>query len=216
MTEIMMQRPEYELSVKSAIFAFIEKLSPSGDPEYEKKGETQNPLIRRMDIIKTIGIAPNVSESKIHASGLVYDVTTLTTGATISLDAVALPRDVVDKAIGAVSKGGVSYDLGAQVGKEFSFGYFCGMSDKSQVFYFHPRCKLLLSDEQHKTAGGGEIDPTAAYKVEIMPTDEGVWRVRYYTKDHAVGKKPLTIEDFYKALPYKIATIEGLPALEKE
>lgn len=205
------QKPAYLLTVRSAMLAFIESISDNV-PTYEKSGS--DPVIHQMDVIKTLGLAPDASTKKIYASGLVYDVTTHVKGATASLGAVALPRVIKDKALGAISVGGVSYDKTAPVHKEFGFGYYCDLSDGSQAYYFHPKCKLVRGNENFNTGDDGDIDPEEAYDIEILPTHEGVWRVRYYTRDVASGKVPLTLAQFFGALPYSIAEIEALPGLE--
>lgn len=204
-------RPEYELTVRSAVIAFIASFIDNV-PTYESEGA--NSLVDMMDIIKTLGISPDASSSKVYASGLVYDVVAGVKGATVSLGAVALPRTFVDKAIGAKVIGALSIDKTMAAGKEFSFGYYCEMSDGSKVYYWHPRCKLVIGDEDHNTSDDGDIDPEVSYDIEILPTHEGVWRVRYYTNAVAVDKVPLTLEQFYGALAYTVAQIEALPALE--
>lgn len=206
-------KPEYELTVRSAVLAFIQSMA-NNVPTYETEGADK--VIRSLDVIKTLGISPDASTKKIYASGLVYDVTTLVKGATASLGAVALPRIVLDKALGAKVVGALSYDKTAGVGLEFSFGYFCEMSDGSQVYYMHPRCKLVQGQEQHDTSDDGDVDPEVSYDIEIMPTHEGVWRVRYYTNAVAPTKVPLTLAQFYGALPYSIAEIEALVGLEAD
>lgn len=201
----------YELTVNSAIAAIIESMGSNGEPVYEKKSGGSDALIRAMDIIKKLQISPEVSNKKIYASGVVVDVTNQVKGAKAGLGVIALPREFVDKALGANVDGAVSWDVTNAQGKEFSFGYFCTMSDGSKVYYFHPRCKLVLGAENHDTSDDGERDPEQSYDIEIMPTAEGVWRVRYYTKDTT---KPLTVEEFYKKLPYTVANIQALKPTE--
>lgn len=204
--------PAYELTIFNALAAMIAKMM-DGKPEWEKDGE--NPLILSMPVVKTLTISPDASTKKIYASGIVYDTTSQVKGATASLGAVALPRTFTDKALGAKAKGALSYDLTSQQGQEFAFGYYCAKSDGSMVYYYHPRCKLVLSDEEHKTSDDSDLDPEVNYDIEIMPTAEGLWRVRYDTADVAEDKKPLTMDEFFGALPYTIAEVEALPELEQ-
>lgn len=208
-------KPEYELTVRSFVLCFIEKYV-NDVAQYEKDTENTNSLINLMDIIKTLGVSPDVSNAKIYASGIVYDVAAGVKGATASLGAVALPRTILDKAIGAQIVGALSYDKTMAPGQEFGCGYFCDMSDGSRVYYWHPRCKLVISDENHDTSDDGDIDPEVSYDIEIMPTHEGVWRVRYYTGAVAAGKVPLSIEQFFGDMPYTIEQITALPAKEAD
>ena len=204
--------PAYEVSVYNVLVAMIAKMV-DGKPEWEK--EAENPLIMSMPVVKTLTIAPDASTKKIYASGIVYDTTSQVKGATASLGAVALPRIFVDKALGSKTNGALSYDLSNQKGMEFAFGYYCAKSDGSMVYYYHPRCKLTLGDEEHKTLDDSDLDPEVSYDIEIMPTAEGLWRVRYDTADVAAGKTPLTMEEFFSALPYTITEVEVIPGLEK-
>lgn len=206
-------RPAYLITVRNAILAFITKME-NNVPTYETEGAEK--LIYELPVIKTLGVSPDSSTKKIYASGVVYDVTTQTKGATASLGVVALPGEVEKKALGSVIKGAIAYDRAIQNGMEFSFGYYCEMSDNSLVYYWHPRCKLVLGDSEYDTMDDGDIDPEASYDIEIMPTHEGVWRVRYFTADVADGKVPLTLDDFFGALPYNIADIEALAELEQD
>lgn len=208
-------KPAYELTVYSAMLAFIEKMLDTGSPQWEKDADSTNALVRKMPVIKTLTVTPDAATKKIYASGIVYDTTNQVKGATASLGLVALPREVLDKALGTHAKGALSYDKTNQQGLEFAFGYYCENSDGSLVYYLHPRCKLVLGEEEHNTSDDSDIDPEVTYDVEIMPTTEGVWRIRYYTADVGSGKKPLTMEEFFGALPYTVAEIEALPELEK-
>jgi len=122
---------------------------------------------------------------------------------------------VLDKALGTAARGALSIDKTTQQGQEFAFGYYCQNSDGSLVYYYHPRCKLTLGEEEHNTSDDSDIDPEVSYDIEIMPTEEGVWRLRYYTADVAAEKTPLTMDEFFSALPYTVAEIEALPDLEK-
>lgn len=210
---IKSMKPEYQLTVRSAVMAFIKKYT-NNIPEYEPDGATGK-LIQQMDIIKTLGLSPDASSSKIYASGLVYDVTANVKGATASLGVVAFPRSILDKAFGAKVIGALSIDKTNDKGMEFSFGYYCEMSDGSLVYYWHPRCKLVMGESDYDTSDDGDPDPEVSYDIEIMPTHEGVWRIRYYTNAVAEGKQPLTLDEFYGAAAYTVTEIEALPALEK-
>lgn len=208
-------RPAYELTVGSAFFAFYDGIGSDGKPNYEKDKGGHDILIRQMDIIKKLQITPDVSKKKIYASGIVYDVSSNTKGATAGLGAVALPREVLDKALGANVKGSLSYSKVADVGQEFSFGYIVKLSDDSEVYYLHPRCKLVQGTENHDTSDDSERDPEVSYDIEILPTDEGVFKINYFTKNHGDGKKPLSYEEFYKLMPYLEADIIKIPDSEQ-
>ena len=83
------------------------------------------------------------------------------------------------------------------------------------MYYWHPRCKLVVSDEDHDTSDDSDIDPEESYDIEIMPTSEGVYKVRYYTADVSEEKEPLTLAEFFGSELYSIAQIEALPAKEQ-
>lgn len=186
----------YELTVNDAVICFLVK-----EGVYDKK-------ILRVPEIKSIKIMPDTSAKKIYASGKVRDVTASTKGAKAELDVIALPPAFVNKASGVQGAGDAKYEVSLPQLPEFGFGYWCDNSDGSQVYYWHPRCKLTLSDEEHKTSDDGDIDPSVKYAIEIMPTDEGVWKGKYDCR--TIEGVKLTPEEFYKKLPYTKAEFDAI------
>lgn len=186
-------KPSYELTVGDLAVCFREKDAYATD-------------IMQLPVVKSINVKPDVSSKKIYASGKVYDITTNVRGSTIGLNAVALPKEFDDKSSGAVVKGAVSYDKNLPQQPEFGMGYWCDLSDGSKCYYWHPRCKRVIGETTHETSEDKDIDPSTACDVEVMPTDEGVWRVRYYTKNETA---PMSFGDFIKSTPYTIQEIEA-------
>lgn len=203
----------YKLTVRDFFLAFIASKT-AGVPTYEQEGDDDK--IWRLPTVKTIQVTPDSTSKKIYASGITYDVAQRTKGASAAIGMIALPRAVIDKALGATASGAVSIDATGDGTKaaEFSCGYYMDNSNGSLVYFFHPRCKLVPGAEDANDIGDNDPDPNESYTVEIMPTEEGVWRVRYHTEDAAVGKIPLTPEEFFSSLPYRISQIEALSASE--
>ncbi len=74
--------------------------------------------------------------------------------------------------------------------------------------YWHPRCKLTPSDEEHATSDDSDIDPSVSATVECMTTDEGIWKMRYFTSK-ATGTA-LTADEFFTATPYTASELATL------
>lgn len=186
------KKPAYWITVKDAFMSFLVAEMDS----YRQ----YKPNITRMPVIKTIGLTKSVAAGDIYASGIIYDTTSRTQGAEIALSAVALPDDILNEALGALVDGGFAYDNVGDVGKEFAFGYYLEESDGGFVYYWHPRCKLTASDESPETSTDSAPDPSRDYTIKVMPTAEGIWRIRYRTK--SVTPAPLTPEQFFGVVRY--------------
>lgn len=202
------EMPSYKLTVRDFVLAFIESLT-DGQATYEQQSGGSGKLVRRLPVVKTLQVTPDVSSKKIFASGLTYDVTNRTKGATMALGAIALPQEVLDKAIGTMAAGKLKVNTtgdGARA-KEFGCGYVMEMSDGSSRYYWHPRCKLTPGAENFDDIGDNDVDPNESYTIEVLPTDEGVWKVTY---DTAGEETPMTEESFFDATVYSLAEIEEL------
>ncbi len=210
---IIIRQPAYLLTIRDLFLCFIASRNPDLTPVWEKEGADNK--IHQLPIVKKLGVAPDVGSTKIFASGMTYDITKNTRGAQITTDVVALPRDIEDKALGTtIVSGSMAYSKQRDQGLEFGVGYYMEESDSGLVYYFHPRCKMVEGQVEYATSDDSDPDPQVSKAIEVMPTHEGVWRIRYATKDVAVGKVPLTLEQFFGAQPYTIAQIVALVATE--
>lgn len=189
---IIDQKPSYWVTVRDCLIDFL-KAENGPARMYE-------PDVFRAPVIKSIGLNPSAAESDIYASGIVYDHIRRVQGAEISLGAVALDHELVDKALGAiVDADGYVYDKTNNVSCEFAFGYFIEKKDGNYVYYWHPRCLLTQADDAVETATDSAPDPNRSFTIKAMPTSEGIWRVRYDTS----GKQtPLTPEQFFAFVRY--------------
>ena len=188
---IVNQKPSYWITVRDNFWNFL-KAEDGINRMYENE-------VYRSPVVKSIGLTGNVAEGNIYASGIVYDYTRQVQGADIALDAVALEHALLDKATGASVNGGFVYDKSNDIGKEFAFGYYLEQRDGSYVYYWHPRCQLAQNDETIETSTDSAADPSRSYTIRALPTMEGVWRIRYYTKDVLA---PLTPEAFFAYARY--------------
>ncbi len=191
----------YKLTVDDGYIRFITGME--GDKA------VYDAVIHRLDTLKTIDLTVDVSSKKIYASGKVYDVTSNVRGGELSVDTVAVPAEIADKARGAVTVGAGSYDVNLPQAQEFAFGFQSNMSDGSKVYVLYPRCKLTYDSEQDKTGDDSDIDPSEQYKIEALPTAEGLWRTRYYTASVAEGKRPYTMAEFMAKGLYTKADIDA-------
>lgn len=192
----------YKLSVNDGYIRFL-----TSEGTYENK-------VHQLNVLKNVGLAVDASNKKIYASGSVYDVTNNVRGGTLTVDVIAIPGEIADEARGATTKGAGAYDVNLPVGKEFGFGFSSKMSDGSEVFVWYPRCKLNYANETDATSDDGDIDPSESYEIECMPTNEGVWRFKYYTANVGVGKTPHDIEKFIDAGLYTKASFDTFTTSE--
>lgn len=197
-------KPTWELTVRDFFVHF--KANEGGGTETDMQ----------MPVIKELRVQPNENTRSIYASGVVYDTVTQLAESKAGLTAVALPREFTDRALGAKNKGAVSYDTVLPVKEEFACGYWCENQDGSATYYYHPRCKLVQSDATHRTYDSAQTpDPSVAYDILLLGTDEKVWRVRYFTASVEEGKVPLTPAEFFALHPETIEDIEAIPGTEK-
>jgi phi13 family phage major tail protein len=190
---IIPQTPAYWLTVGDAFFCFLAS-EAAGVRTYESD-------VYEEATIKSIGITPVVSESKIFASGKVYDIIRSKQGAAIALAVVALSPNIENKALGVTVSGPYAYDKNVDINKEFAFGYWADLKDGTKVYYWHPRCVLTPAENTLGTSTEETGDPEVTYTVTALPcAANGVWRVRYFT-GLATGT-PLTAAQFFAAPVY--------------
>lgn len=214
---ITIKQPAYIITVRDFLASFIATRNADMTPNFEMDtGEPATKKVIRLPVVKSVGLAPDVSSVPIHASGMVYDLSTRLKSAQLTLGVVALPADFKDAAVGTtIISGSMAYQKNNDLGKEFACGYYMEESDGGLVYYIHPRCKLIQGEEEAETSSDDDLDPEESYAIEVLPTHEGVWRIRYRTKDVATGKTPLTVDAFFAAMPYTIAEITALAATEQ-
>lgn len=198
-TTIATRKPPYELTVGN----FFVHMPSEGS-------ETGTDI--QLPVIKTITVQPNEKNNEIYSSGIVYDAVALISESRLGLNAVTLPTDFLNFALGAKARNAIAYDVVTPVKPEFGCGYTAKLSDGGMVYYYHPRCKLVQRDRQHQTSNNNPTDPAVDYEVMLLPTDEGLWRIRYYTNEAPSGKVPLTPDEFFSK---HLATIDAIEAIEE-
>lgn len=198
------KKPAFDLTVRDFFVLFAAD-------QHAKTTE----LLLQMPVVKSIRVQPGEQTKPIYASGAVYDTVTQLSDSKLGLTVVALPRDFVERALGTAGTGSVRYDVTRPHKEEFACGYWCENSDGSATYYYHPRCKLVQSDEETKTSEQGQQpDPSVSYEVMLLPTDEDIWRVRYSTAMVAEGKAPLTPAAFFELRPDTVEKILAIPGSE--
>lgn len=196
----MPYKPSFELTVGSF---FVRVPSLNGE-----EGAMED---LELPVVKSITVQPNENSNSIYGSGAVYDVVSVVNDAKIGLNVIALPRRFLDYALGALRAGAASVDSSQPVKPEFACGYTAENSDGSRVYYYHPRCKLMqTNNRQHQTSTNTPADPSVEYEISLLPTDEKIWRMRYYTAD--AGENALSAQEFFAKHPGTIAEIEALSA----
>ena len=111
---IVNKKPAYVVSVKDAYVCFVD--TETGTTL------TYADTVTRLPVLKQLTVAPSTSEKSISASGKIYDKTNKQKGAEISVDAVALPPDIVNEALGKLAQSGYVVDATNDTQKVFSFG----------------------------------------------------------------------------------------------
>ena len=188
-------KPEYRVTVGSAYFCLI-KNRDNNIINYRDE-------VLEVPVIKTQGITRIVSELEVYASGILFDYINRTAGADIALTAVALPQGLLNDIEGALEQDGFTFNRTNDIEKEFAYGYWGENSDGSFVYYWHPVCKLVPTEENYQTRTGDIPTPERNYNIKIMPYN-GLWRVKYSTsKAVEAGLKPMSIEDFFSTPIYK-------------
>ena len=193
-------RPTFEVSVGAAFFNII-KSRDDNNIIYED-------IIRRLDVIRTLGISPTTIEQELWASGVMFDFISSTTGANIALNAIALPVELLNDLSGAVQKDGFVFNRVNDLEKEFAFGYWGENRDGTLVFYWHPLCKLVPGEDTKNTRNNDPPDPQKNYTIKAMAfgsgEEGGIWRVRYdQSEAKKAGKTPLTIDEFFSQVIYR-------------
>ena len=192
--EIVNPKPTYEVSVGAGFFCIINSKT-SNSIEYQD-------TVTRLDVIRTLGITPAVTEQEIWASGILFDFISQTSGANIALTAVALPADLLTELSGADKQDGFVFNKVNDLEKEFAFGYWGENRNGTLVFYWHPVCKLALGEDTKTTRNNDPPDPQKNYNIKVIPfgsgDEGGVWRVKYDQQEaKAIGKVPLTVDEFF-------------------
>ena len=144
-----------------------------------------------------------MSELEVYASGILFDYLNRTAGAQIALNAVTLPPALLDKIEGAIADAGFTFNRTNDIEREFAFGYWGENSDGSFMFYWHPVCKLIPTEETHQTRTAEMPEPERNYSVRVIPYNN-LWRTRYNTKkDEEAGNTPLGKDVFFLTPIYK-------------
>jgi len=193
-------KPTFEVSVGAAFFCVIKNRTPT-DIVYQNK-------IIRSDVIRELGLTPTVAEQEIWASGTLFEYVSQVTGGNISLNAVALDKNLLTELSGATQTDGFVFNRATDLEKEFAFGYWGENRDGTMVFYWHPVCKLVPGEDNKTSRTNDPSDPQKNYNIKIIPfgsgAESGLWRVMYdQGKDIAAGNTPLSIEEFFGNVIYK-------------
>lgn len=184
---ITIEKPAYIVTVRNAYFA--DRTVSGNTVTY---GTTKG-----VSSIKQVGISKQKTEQKIHASGLVYDLSSQKAGANLSVQAVQLPLDLIRKYEGETVEGGFSFESSDDQSPEFAFGYYSEYSDGNLLMYWYPRCKMTQADYTDETSTDSPHDPARDYVIVALPTDDKVFRVTYDQSKVPAGKVPYTAEEFF-------------------
>jgi len=134
---------------------------------------------------------------EVYASGVLFDYLNRTAGAQIALEAVTLPSDLLNKIEGSFVDGGLTIKSTNDIEREFAFGYWSENNDGGFIYYWHPVCKLIPTEENRQTRTADIQDPARNYSIRIMPFNNH-WHINYSTKkEEDAGYAPLQKEEFF-------------------
>ena len=207
MNENNITRPPvtFEVTIGSAYFCLIEEKGRD-HIKYERE-------VIEVNTIKTLGLTRSVAELEVWASGEMFDFIQRTNSADIALTAVALPAGLKNKLEGVEVKDGATVSRTNDIEREFAFGYWSENSDGSLLFFWHPVCKLVPTEETRQTRTSDITDPERNYTVKVIPF-ERYWKFTYSTSEaQAEGFVPLTINEFFQQPIWKL---EQLPEQQHE
>ncbi len=188
---ITILKPAYEITVGRAYFA--DRTVSEGTVSFA------TPI--GVETIKSIGVAKQKAEQKLHGSGMVYMLASKKTGAQYTVGAIALPPDLLRKYSGKIASPnkGFAYETANDVSPEFAFGYVTEYSDGKKRFVWAPRCQMTSADNTLETSSDQPVDPNKSYVIVAMP-ESGYIEVEYDQSLVITGKKPLTEEEFFAAV----------------
>lgn len=147
--------------------------------------------------IKEVGVSEDKAEQKLYASGRVYEVVSQTSSTQITVNAIQLPSEWVNKYLGRKQVGAANEQKTSDRLVEFSFGYSIQYSGGAFIFKWFPRCTLTTADETISTKTDDPYDPDRQYTIVAMPTDDGVVRVEY-DQSLVEGESAVTEEKFFE------------------
>lgn len=178
---IQITKPDYWVTVGNAYF------------KDDTMTDTQG-----VSTIKKVGIQDEESETKIYGSGNLYAVLSQHSSTTISIDAIEIPRDWINRFLGHEMKNGFSVQSNKDRPVEFSFGYTIRYSNGEAIYRWYPRCQLSSPSDEIESSTDSPTDPSHAYQIIAMPSDDGTIRLEYDGNSEAAKGKKITEEDFFK------------------
>ena len=191
--KIEIRKPEYWITVRNAYF------------KDEKMQATEG-----VSSIKKVGVERSRAESTIYGSGLAYDMTSQTTSAQISLDAIELPNEWVTRFLGRETKNGYIIESADDRLVEFSFGYTTEYSNGKRLFKWFPRCKMTEVSDEIETKSDDNVEPVRTFVIVALPNEEGVISVQYDQNSSDVKEESmLKEEDFFSKV---IKSASEIPA----
>ncbi len=176
-------KPDYWISVGNAYFSDAEGKEVVSVPS-----------------IKQIGIKEDKAEKKLFGSGKVYEVISQTSSTQITVDAIALPQDMVLKYQGRTTDGAASEQKTTDRLAEFSFGYSVSYKSGKKAFKWFPRCQMTQADETVSTTTDDVTEPNRQYVITAIPLDNNVVRVEYDQTLEKEGKEVKEEQFFSKVL----------------
>lgn len=188
-------KPDYWVSVGNAFF-----------------GDLETGEVISVPSIKQVGIKEDKAEQKLYGSGRVYEVVSQTTSTEITVDAIALPQDLVNAYLGRTIDGAANEQKTTDRLKEFAYGYSIMYASGKQIFKWFPRCQMTSADESISTKTADAVDPNRQYVIVSMPLDSNVVRVEYDQTLEKEGETPITEEKFFSKILKSAAEVKTVAA----
>lgn len=182
-------KAQYTTTVQNQYFCFIKGWDENGKPQYDEK-------VYESDVVTSIKSTKTAPSKDIYASGKLYDQIMKRKGTQIELAALAMPRDVYDKASGEIREGAFSFEPASPERVHFAYGFAKEFDDGTKMFRWYADCILGNFDDEVSTETADLNDPSETYTITALPYN-GNCKTDYFQSDVAEGEKPLTAEQFF-------------------
>ena len=164
---ITKQKPTIKETVGSQYVCF-DKMSEDG--EWTEEFEVD---VEQTDVVKSVKVTENTTDSQIYASGILYDTVNETTSVNVEVEVIAFPDATLHKMRGDhVDVGGLILSGGNGKGRVrpfFAYGKVVKMKGGKVRYDWYPKCKLSENTDETKTKEESFSEQTDTITIVAYP-----------------------------------------------